>query len=47
MALIKPFKPRQSSIIINSKFSYTPLINTLFITIKQIIKLKTKEAFNI
>ena len=46
-ALIKLFKPRQSSIIINSEFSHTLLINTLFVIIKQTVKSKAKKAFNI
>jgi hypothetical protein len=46
-ALIRPSKPRQSSTIIDSEFSYTPPINTPSITIKQTAKLKAKEASDI
>jgi hypothetical protein len=46
-ALIRPSKPRQSSTIINSEFSYTPLINTLSIATKQTAKSKAKEASDI
>ena len=45
-ALIRPSKPCQSSTIVDSKFSHTPLINTPSITIKQIAKSKAKEAFD-
>jgi hypothetical protein len=38
MALIRPFKARQSSTIVDSKLSRTPLINTLSIATKQTAK---------
>ena len=46
-APIRPSKPRQSSTIIDSEFSYTPPINTPSITTKQTAKSKAKEASNI
>jgi hypothetical protein len=46
IALIRPFKPQQSLTIIDSEFSYTLLINTLFVAIKQIVKSKAKKASN-
>jgi hypothetical protein len=46
-ALIRPSKPRQSLIIVDSGFSYTPPINTLSITIKQTAKSKAKKASDI
>jgi hypothetical protein len=47
IALIRPFKPQQSLTIIDSEFSYTLLINTLFVATKQTAKSKAKEASNI
>jgi hypothetical protein len=47
IALIRPSKPRQSLIITDNKFSYTPPINTPSIAIKQTAKSKAKKASNI
>jgi hypothetical protein len=42
----RPFRPRQSSTIVDSEFTYTLYIKTLLV-VKEIAKSKAKEATNI